>query len=204
MNIKPYMKGCSECRLCKGAAYQMPPFLYAGSGDPSILVIAQNPGEIGSDDKWRPKLQKYAFSLDSAVALKVLYDVDFITSHGYEMMEKIFGEGWFLTGKFMYTNAVRCRTPKNGTPSSEMISNCMSWTAQLPLPPLVVLMGSIARKQFCEMVKKPELDVYKIVKLKREQPVRVMTIPHYAAMKPKDFDQARDLFEKAMEEAGLS
>lgn len=184
----------------------MLPFLYAGSSDPKILIIAQNPGEIGSGDTWRPILSKYADSIKSANELKVIYDIDFVTSHGHTAMESIFGEDWLMSGDFMYTNAVRCRTPGNASPSDQMIDNCMGWTSQLPIPDLVVLMGGIARKQFCKMVKKPELQAFKVVKFMHNGTnVHVATIPHYAALKSKaDVQKAKETYEEALEKAGLS
>lgn len=201
--LSPYYRACSNCRLCEGAAYQMPPFLFAGSDEPDILVIAQNPGEMKDD--WRFAIADYSFAAKTPEALKTIYDIDFITSHGYKTMGSIFGEGWLATGRFMYTNAVRCRTPGNKEPSAQMVTNCAGWTSQLPTPPLVVLMGKTAAYQFCTMVKKPELKPWKIVKLKGHGLTHIMTIPHYVAMKShKEIEEAHELFEKASEMAGVS
>lgn len=206
-NLSPYILGCNSCRLCEGAAYQLPPFLFAGSSNPKVLVIAQNPGEIGTDkeNQWRFDLNKLLVDGVTSNTIKTIYDVDFITSHGYKQMVKIFGENWLTNGKFMYTNAVRCRTVSNASPSDEMLNNCMGWTAQLPIPPIVVLMGKVAMKQFCAMVKKPELPAWKIVKLNKDKKiVHVMTIPHYAAMRSHaDIAKAKDLFDEIYEEAGI-
>lgn len=211
MDLSPYVLGCYGCRLCEGAAYQLPPFLYAGSSKPTVLVIAQNPGEIGGDKEnaWRFDLKAISDrgeDSSDAASIKTTYDVDFITSYGYKKMQQIFGDTWLTNGKFMYTNAVRCRTPSNAPPSEQMVQNCMGWTAQLPLPPVVVLMGKTAMKQFCEMVKKPELSAWQSVNLKRgKQSIRVITIPHYAAMRShSDMEKAKLLFERALEEAGIS
>lgn len=200
-----YYKGCTQCRLCEGAAYQLPPFLFAGSETPEILVIAQNPGEIGDKDKWRLSMGKLLPLADPAAA-KILYDLDFITSHGHNQMAKIFGEEWLTNGKFMYTNAVRCRTKDNLSPQPEMVNNCMNWTSQLPIPRVVVLMGNVAMRQFSNMVKKPELTAWRIVKMKREgEIVHVLTIPHYAAMRShEDIEKARDMFQKVAEMAGIN
>lgn len=207
MNLSPYYLGCNGCRLCEGAAYQLPPFLFAGSDKPSILVIAQNPGEIGSDKEnaWRFTLKELAVGSPNAIALKTIYDVDFITSYGHNQMSKIFGEGWLTNGRFMYTNAVRCRTVKNAPPSDEMVQNCMGWTAQLPIPPLVVLMGKVAVRQFCMLMKKSELELWKLVTLNKEKKAtKVLTIPHYAAMRSHDdMNRAKEMFERALEEAEL-
>ena len=206
-DLGPYIKGCNSCRLCEGAAYQLPPFLYAGSSNPQIMIIAQNPGEISDtpEGKWRMDLIKL---LDDAPAetIKTIYDVDFITSHGYSQMEKIFGENWLTHGKFMYTNAVRCRTIDNVPPSSEMEINCMAWTSQLPITKIVVLMGKVAMRQFCNMVSKPELEAWKKVKLTRGRTTTyVITIPHYAAMRShKDIERAKLLFEDALSDAEVS
>jgi uracil-DNA glycosylase len=208
--LSPFIMGCVSCRLCEGAAYQLPPYLYAGSSDPSVLVIAQNPGEIGDDkpNAWRfdlLPLTNAAETASNAEAIKSYYDVDFITSFGHNQMAKIFGDTWLTNGKFMYTNAVRCRTKKNAPPSEDMISNCMGWTAILPLPKIVVLMGKIAVKQFCVMVGKPELPPWKLVKLNKDKRIiHVLTIPHYAAMRTKeDMEKAKIMFEEAVEEAGI-
>lgn len=207
-NLSPYIIGCKDCRLCAGAAYQLPPFLYAGSPTPHVLVIAQNPGEISDDglSKWRFDLGNLITDVTTAEAIKTIYDVDFATSYGYHQMEKIFGENWLSNGKFMYTNAVRCRTPKNEAPSEEMELNCMGWTSQLPMPSVVVLMGKVAMRQFCNMVTKPELPAWKRVKFTYQKNlVHVMTIPHYAAMRSKDdIEKAKSLFEETLEEASIS
>lgn len=207
MSLSPYYLGCSGCRLCEGAAYQLPPFLFAGSEKPSILVIAQNPGEIGSDKEnaWRFKLKELAVDSSNATVLRTIYDVDFVTSYGHTQMSRIFGEGWLTNGRFMYTNAVRCRTPKNASPSEQMVQNCMGWTAQLPVPPLVVLMGKVAVRQYCMLMKKSELDLWKLVTLKHGQKsTKVLTIPHYAAMRSHaDMELAKEMFEQALVEADL-
>lgn len=209
-DLSPYILGCVGCRLCKGAAYQLPPFLYAGNPKAHILVIAQNPGEIGGDekDKWRKELLPLVTQAEgdtNALVLKTIYDVDFATSHGYHEMEKIFGTNWLSTGKFLYTNAVRCRTEKNEAPSDEMESNCMAWTSQLPIPKVVVLMGKVAMRQFCEMVHKPELDTWKMVKLTRGTKLsHVVTIPHYAAIRSHaDLERACNLYQDALMEADI-
>jgi uracil-DNA glycosylase len=206
MDLSPYILGCNGCRLCEGAAYQLPPFLFAGSSNPTVLVIAQNPGEIGSDDKWRLQLSALVEEGATAEAIKTVYDVDFVTSHGHAQMSKIFGEGWLTNGKFMYTNAVRCRTKDNLSPQPDMVANCMGWTAQLPLPNIVVLMGKVAMRQFCELVKKPELDAWKMVKLNKDKRlIHVVTIPHYAAMRSHaEMEKAKELFEKTVIEAGVT
>lgn len=203
-NLSPYYLACSECRLCEGSAYQMPPFLYAGSDKPSVLVIAQNPGEIKGDE-WRLKIADYSFKVKTAESLKTTYEIDFFTSSGCTTMGKIFGENWLLSGKFMYTNAVRCRTPDNKMPSDTMALNCAGWTAQLPTPPVVVLMGRMAVSQFCTMVKKPELKPWKMAKLKKgRETVYVLAIPHYVAMKGHDdLNTAKELFEEALEMADI-
>lgn len=210
-NLSAYVLGCTGCRLCEGAAYQLPPFLYAGSSKPSVLVIAQNPGEIGSDkeNQWRFDLAALTTAEEfetNAAAIKTIYDVDFITSYGYKQMSKIFGDTWLLNGKFMYTNAVRCRTPGNASPSDEMVSNCMGWTAQLPMPMIVVLMGKVAMKQFCKMEGKPELEAWKLVRLRKDKGTTyVITIPHYAAMRSHtDMERAKELFQSAVDESGAS
>lgn len=199
-----YYNGCFNCRLCVGAAYQLPPFLFAGSDHPNVLVVAQNPGEIGGGkEDWRFDLGKLAS--DDPTVLKTLYDIDFITSHGHNQMSMIFGDGWLTSGEFMYTNAVRCRTPKNARPSDEMITNCSGWTMTLPVTPVIVLMGRVAVEQFARMMKKKEPPLWKRVSLTRGGKVQhIVTIPHYAAMKSKaDFEHARDLVDEAKEKAGL-
>ncbi len=57
---------------------------------------------------------------------------------------------WLTSGRFLFTNAVRCTTPENQTPSEEMQENCRQWTF-----PLVshhhwaglITMGDVARRQ---------------------------------------------------------
>jgi uracil-DNA glycosylase len=200
--LAPYLLGCSACTQCEGAAYQLPPFLYAGSSTPTVLVMAQNPGEIKED--WRLDLSKLIDEKTTGETLKTIYDIDFITSHGHKQMTKIFGDTWLTNGKFMYTNAVRCRTKDNAPPSNEMIENCLAWTYQLPIPQIVILMGKIAVKQFCTMVGKSELPLWRTVKLTRSKSkvTYVTTMPHYSAMRShSDFDDAKRLFEKTLEDA---
>ena len=153
---------CARCRVCEDAAYQAPPVAYVGDFDSPILVVAQNPGEIKSGDLVRKAtarnmlLKANRTTADSDISDVILgwYFEDFTTSPGYKEMSKLFGKDWLLSGIYLYTNAVRCRTQFNKSPSSQMQTECWKYTRQLLFDrEAVVMIGSVAKQQVCGTMK---------------------------------------------------
>lgn len=176
---------CWECRFCPGAAYQVPPILYCGYLEAPILVIGQNPGEINYQSnsshgkKWIKVEEFLKLPNKTADEIVGFYNWDFGESHGRYMLDRIFGEHWLESGRFCYTNAVRCRTPSNQSPSEIMQASCWNWTKRLLAHRrFVVLMGAVARYQVLGS-RAAELPWGASRRLKNG--VHVMAIRHYAA-----------------------
>lgn len=187
---------CYSCTACAGAQYQMSPQLIAGNAtDPSILVIAQNPGEIHEGDKMRFRAIEMAKAgmFDTPDAVKALYDIDFGTSPACSRMATVFGEGWFESGRFAYTNAVRCRTPGNASPSAEMVANCSVWTKlviSMLKPRGIILLGNVAYSQLFG-----DSDVIKPLEMKRHKTHGpILRLPHFSAWRYEDSYQMQELF----------
>lgn len=148
------MMQCAKCRECEGAAYQTPPPLFCGNIKAPIMVIAQNPGEIRSNDKFRLEIGARLLSVTQNDLpdefLEAWYMSDYVTSQNYATVSKILSGDWLDSGRYLYTNAVRCRTPKNAMPSKEMIQACAVWTRKLYFaePRLgAILLGDVATQQ---------------------------------------------------------
>lgn len=188
---------CYSCSACVGAQYQMSPQLIAGNAtDPAILIIAQNPGEIQEGDKVRARIIEMAKTgmFDTPEAMKAIYDVDFGTSPACKRMAAVFGDGWFESGRFAYTNAVRCRTPKNASPSNEMVTNCSVWTKAIisALKPRgLVLLGQVAYAQLFPAGDAP-IDVMEMKRHKTYGPI--LRFPHFSAWRFEDTYQMQELF----------
>ena len=145
---------CALCRQCEGAAYQSPPVLSLGPIDAPIVILAQNPGEIHSDDKFRLAMAAAMLPIASEEAsgafLQAWYMADYLTSGSASVMSRVLGTGWLSSGRYLYTNAVRCRTPGNKRPSREMIDACSTWTRKLFFAHKrdgVILLGALAAEQ---------------------------------------------------------
>lgn len=170
-------KKCKDCALCQGSRYQSPPLLGIFSGNP-ILVIAQNPGEAKPDKKEHvqaAELMTDAGQFPGPYPLAHLYAVDFASSYAYRRgLTQYFGPDWLV--RFDYTNAVRCRTPDNDYPSSEMLVNCgHTYTNKLIRHyDAVIFVGIAARIQF-----NPAMPAMTIKKGKTGR--LYLSIPHYAA-----------------------
>lgn len=190
---------CFSCKACDGAHYQMAPMLVSGNAvNPAILVIAQNPGEIHEDDKLRDKLVTMSLSpnfTSSAPALKALYDIDFGTSPMQTKIAGVFGEGWLESGRFAYTNAVRCRTPKNAHPSDEMVNNCSVWTKLVVnalKPKGIVLLGSVAFSQLFPKAEKEAIAVGEVKRHKTFGPI--LRLHHPSAWRFEDMFELQEKF----------
>jgi uracil-DNA glycosylase len=145
---------CALCRQCDGAAYQSPPALSLGPDDAPIVIIAQNPGEIHSDDKFRLAMADAMLTVaseeTSGTFLRAWYSADYLTSGSAATMTKVLGDDWLRSGRYLYTNAVRCRTPGNNKPSREMIDACSTWTRKVFFAHKrdgVILLGALAAEQ---------------------------------------------------------
>ena len=138
----------SLCSACEGAGYQSPPMLGVGNFDAEVLVIAQNPGRIKSEDKERlgkaesakadvevAKLEEFTTSEEVnwlAHRISSWYAQDFGTSFAAHTLQRVLGATWLESGKFFYTNATRCRTLNNARPTEQMVTNCgLKWTNPL-------------------------------------------------------------------------
>ena len=186
---------------CSGAGYQAPPALMAGMLTSPILVIAQNPGEIKSDDTFRlgmgNAMQKLvqAPAIDPPTCAHALYNwyfTDFITSKGYARMSEVFGDDW-LFNDFAFTNAVLCRTPGNEAPSSEMIATCATWTRIVAMRPTVkalVFIGKIAAKQ--HLGEKIDKLPPNTIKFHKESGKFLVYFPHYTIWQDKLIPDYRD------------
>jgi uracil-DNA glycosylase len=205
------MRIVASCRLCAGAAYQSPPVFLAGSSNPKVLVIGQNPGEIKPDDVdrlwWADKMAdaySKSPSLDGAgVLLKNWYDWDFGTSGGAKRMGQVFGDSWVENGDFAFTNAVRCRTPGNKAPTAEMVDNCTTYTRKLMFNfhlKAIVMMGQVAVGQVLGA------DAHKLSwATPRRHPKLgiIMSIKHYASWHGEDLKDSREAWARVAKEIGV-
>lgn len=184
--------GCSECVLCKGAGYLMRPVLYIGNPEAQILVIAQNPGSF-AEDKFTEFVSEWQNEKDAQRQIELGY-LDYADTHADKSYSKIFGKEWLESGHFCYTNAVRCRTPNNETPSWEMENACRMWTKKLLADRrLVVISGNVAKRQL-------GLDAIGRYAVKRlaGSSTYVMSVYHYAAWRTKEVDLGRELFIRSL------
>lgn len=193
--ILNHVTSCFTCAACDGAQYQMSPQLIAGNAtDPAILIIAQNPGEI-HEDGMRQRLIEMAGAgmFTDPAAIKALADVDFGTSPACQRMNTVFGEGWFESNRFAYTNAVRCRTPKNAKPEDEMVTNCSVWTKLVinSLKPRgIVILGNVAYEQLF-----PRDESIKVMEMKRHKTYGpILRLPHFSAWRFEDTYSLQELF----------
>ena len=210
---------CLDCRLCKGSHFMWPPVLFTGKFDAPVLVIGQNPGVFPESD-WRMtagvKLEKISMSLDSLLETfninrledRVIsdYHEDFGESFGAKMLGKVFGSDWMDGDDFCFTNAVRCRTPENATPSEEMQHNCYMWTLKLLDMPrkAIVLVGAVARNQVLSGKMDNRLS-WGVIRTLQPSGTKVMAIKHWSAWKHdalglKVADVYRSRFEEMMSE----
>ena len=187
MSLYKLAEGCAQCRVCEGAAYQTPPVLFAGHPDASIIAIGQNPGEIKTTDiarrQWMHIFDKVSIDIVYP-AMPAWYLWDFYGSPGYARLSKVFGKKWLFDGIMMWTNAVRCRTPKNAKPSKEMMDTCNTWTQQLlEGRKAIIMVGAAARWQVLgKEAKKLEWGVPK----KHPRLGFILAIRHYSTWKGED------------------
>lgn len=159
---KEFVVKCSNCRQCKGAAYQSPPVSYVGSLKGRVLILAQNPGEVDqkSDEarNWWNKAVSSRSAQNDAILMKTWYHWDFETSYGANKLGWLTAYDWLRSGDYCFSNSVRCRTPNNSNPDIEMILNCAEHTRELidlwkketkdEDRRLLVLMGAVAKTAF--------------------------------------------------------
>lgn len=190
---------CSLCRACEGSAYQTVPMLAAGTLRATkrpILIIAQNPGEIRADDRIRHVMTRMQPATDEG--LDLWYSIDFGTSPAAAKMGQVFGEDFVLNPDFVYTNAVRCRTRANATPSDEMITNCIVWTKGLIAmhkPRGIVLLGRVAVAQLLGE-KEGELPVMTMRKHPTYGPM--LALPHHVKWDTTNTPRIQKLFAEFM------
>lgn len=141
---------CWRCQRCYGYGYQIQPILFCGNYEAKILVIGQNPGEIDPNKH----LDRAKWMHDSKIEepdpqdIVGFYNWDFGTSYAAKTLARVFGDGWFRSFKYCYTNAVRCRTYHNATPSEEMLRECARYTVpMMEKRSLVVPIGRLAVTQ---------------------------------------------------------
>jgi len=169
---------CFSCHKCEGAQFQTPPAFGISRGNEPILIVAQNPGEIRVQDidrQWW--LEHFKHTQLNAKAFSLWYEWDFITSNGYTRFCDILGPNWLYSGHFAYTNAVRCRTHANQSPSDEMVQNCKAFTLNLMTDRrALILVGRVAATQV--LGDKP-FEWGQIIPLVRKK--FVLPIKHYSA-----------------------
>lgn len=151
---------CALCRKCIGAAFQCVPVFMCGASAGRFLVIGQNPSSatpIQKDELYLFSLinnhLKNSNSSDVSISddkwIRLLHQYEFGISYGRKRLDSIFGEEWLESGKYAYTNAVRCRTPEKVSPSTEMIENCRKFTTHLIYGrDAVFFIGTVARSQY--------------------------------------------------------
>lgn len=212
MELLDQLSACACCRFCEGAAYQAPPALYLGSSKAPIIVIAQNPGELHPKDSFRVEMCKmmneYVNNATKGAdvdpnAILAWYSADFSISPAYTKMVQVFGETWIKDGQILYTNAVRCRTPHNDTPSSQMKETCMTWTRILAYRQSVkaiVFIGKFAVDQFLGD-KASKLPV-NVIKRHGESGKLLLALPHYVTWKSEDVPSYRETFDRLTKTIG--
>lgn len=191
---------CALCRQCDGAAYQSPPSLFAGSLTAKIVVVGQNPGEIHDTDKFRLAMGEEMLRLcnenNAGKFFEAWYRADYGSSGNAKMLSEIFGNDWLNSEKFLYTNAVRCRTKANATPGEDMVVACNTWTRKLLFASKrsgVVLLGNIAASQLLGK----HVDKLPVNSVRRHPRYGVLLrLPHPATWKPKQLDEIRALFDE--------
>mgnify|MGYP005816412539 CR=1 FL=1 len=199
---------CSRCGICAGSRLQAPPMLYLGDINAPILVIAQNPGWIADNDSFRLASGRAMLKLsglegDDAIigaAQKAWYEADFTTSHAYGAIESICGKDWLNSGRYLYTNAVRCRTNGNETSSKEMKTSCATWTRMLldrPSVKGVIFIGRLA----VEQVLGNDADKLQPMALKKQTKtgLLLLAIPHYSRWTGTDEGEATMMVKRLVE-----
>lgn len=183
---------CHKCRACTGAAFQASPILAIGELDAPILIVAQNPGVFDTDT--HAEFQQRWEEAETADEHLVLGYLDFAGTKADSTFAKVFGRGWLESGKFCYTNAIRCRTPNNEAPSNQMRYNCNDWT-QLLLPKrkIVVVVGAVAREQ----VTRNNMPNGSFRRLSGTG-TYVITMTHYSAWRGSEHDRYRDMFNQVL------
>lgn len=160
MDSKQTFLDCAQCEAC-GRPYQSIPPFAAGSMTAPIVVLAQNPGAIHDDDRFRLAMAEtitavvYAKWNISSDAIRAWYYADFVSSRGFAILSSIFGNGWLSldSGMFLYSNAVRCRTKDNAMPPKTMMKACAVWTRMIldrPETRAVITIGALAAQQVFE------------------------------------------------------
>jgi hypothetical protein len=149
--------GCALCKDCEGAGFLQPPDWYAGSFSAPILIMAQNPGTFNPTTS--PHLDKLVGKMWSTLndgtatpgLIKSSYQWMFSLSKAAKFFAELVGDPkWLTSGRFIYTNAVRCCTPNNQRPSAQMQENCKQWTRPLLRSShrkAFILVGTVARDQ---------------------------------------------------------
>lgn len=179
MNTELYAQ-CAACRVCSGAAYQSVPVLGHGpSITAPILGIGQNPGIFD-----RAKDPDHGWWADAAQlgeprVVELFAQWSFERSAGCKSLAAVFGKDWLSKRLIYWTNAVRCRTPENASPSEEMQTSCALWTNKLLAGrKAVVVMGAVARAQlFGEHADQLE---WGKLRFNKKLGVHVMAMRHYA------------------------
>lgn len=208
-DVTEYIRSCSNCRLCVGSNHQSPPISYSGSITGRVLILGQNPGEVGSDDAqrnwWNARVQMPAVR-DDAIAMKNWYDWDFAFSNGARRLGWMIGnQGWLNTGDFAFSNAVRCRTVKNAAPSGEMLENCAEHSRDLidlwmksrgnEDARLLVLMGAYSVNSFKRLFDMVPLDIQYYEPFKLPLLGTVFPMKHYAVWRG-DSNRVRERFKQ--------
>lgn len=170
---------CMGCNLCgEKAGYLTWPLLGYFPPTAKILLIGQNPAE----PKIHQELQEFRgiwkpnFDTTNPMDYLDWYSGWFRISSMCSELEAYLGAGWFDTGLFAITNAVRCRTKDNKTPNDIMRGNCKRYTTELVSRyRYIICMGSVARHQM-GINSAPPPKIYSFL----EEVRTVLCIGHYA------------------------
>lgn len=148
---------CANCQVCDGSRWLQPPDWYCGVFSAPVLIMGQNPGQFHPETS--PHLAKLVKgmwdSLEDGTAtpgsIKAAYQWMFSLSKAAKFFAELVGDPkWLTSGRFIYTNAVRCCTPNNQRPSAQMQENCKQWTRPLLRSShrkAFILVGTVARDQ---------------------------------------------------------
>lgn len=180
---------CLGCRICGSKAAHMTwPILGYFPPEAKILLIGQNPAEPKIAKELEEFRSAWEPNFDKVQPMEYLdwYAGWFRLSQMHRELEPYLGRGWFDTGLFAVTNAVRCRTKKNEPPNEIMTQNCKKYTAALlDRYRFAITMGSLARNQIgINPAPPPKVLAF------LEKDLTVLCIAHYA-WRPKTGDQNR-------------
>lgn len=132
VDVVSLARACMQCTVC-GTPKQFPPALGIFPPEAKVLLVGQNPGWAKDDDAERQWWSRSFAATPPADPTEFArwYSRDFGSSYAAKALALVLGEGWLESGRYAFTNAVRCRTEGNATPEEAMITSCSIYTRQL-------------------------------------------------------------------------